>query len=97
MQGLTWTRISATVPAGATSIPLQEAVQWKAGDTILLVTTTWKGARLLSPLARLPEVAPVAPATAHSCKAPAPAADALLHRPAYALPPVLPRVRQTSF
>ncbi|KAF6266444.1 hypothetical protein COO60DRAFT_1669869 [Scenedesmus sp. NREL 46B-D3] len=43
MQGLTWTRIAATVPAGATSMRLQEAVQWQRGDQILLVTTTWKG------------------------------------------------------
>lgn len=43
LQGVTWTRVAATVLAGSSSITLQEAVQWKAGDAILLVTTTWKG------------------------------------------------------
>jgi hypothetical protein len=43
-----WTRISATVPASAAGAPskvinLQEAVQWAAGDVIVLVTTAWKG------------------------------------------------------
>lgn len=35
--------MAATVTAGSSSISLQEAVQWAAGDVILLVTTTWKG------------------------------------------------------
>jgi cell migration-inducing and hyaluronan-binding protein len=43
MPGLTWTRIAATVTAGSTVLPLQEAVQWQPGDQIVLVTTTWKG------------------------------------------------------
>ena len=38
-----WTRVSATVPANTKVINLQEAVQWSPGDTIVLVTTTWKG------------------------------------------------------
>jgi hypothetical protein len=43
-----WTRISATVPASTAAVPsrtinLQEAVQWSPGDTIVLVTTAWKG------------------------------------------------------
>ncbi|WIA35607.1 hypothetical protein OEZ86_004028 [Tetradesmus obliquus] len=42
MQGPTWTRISATVAAGSKVLPLQEAVQWQPGDSIVLVTTTWK-------------------------------------------------------
>lgn len=40
--GITWTRISNTVLVGANSIPLVEAVQWKAGDKLVLTTTTWK-------------------------------------------------------
>ncbi len=47
MQGLTWTRVAATVPASTADSPtrtitLQEAVQWKAGDVIVLVSTVWK-------------------------------------------------------
>ena len=43
-----WTRVSATVPASTAAVPskvinLQEAVQWSPGDTIVLVTTAWKG------------------------------------------------------
>jgi hypothetical protein len=40
--GITWTRIASTVLAGAKSIPLLEAVQWKAGDKFVLTTTSWK-------------------------------------------------------
>lgn len=40
--GITWTRIAATVLVGAKSIPLVEAVQWKAGDKFVLTTTSWK-------------------------------------------------------
>lgn len=42
-QGLTWTRVAATVAAGSKTITLQEPVQWRPGNDILLVTTTWKG------------------------------------------------------
>jgi hypothetical protein len=40
--GITWTRIASTVLVGAKSIPLVEAVQWKAGDKFVLTTTSWK-------------------------------------------------------
>jgi len=35
--------VAATVPAGSRTITLQEPVQWRANEHILLVTTTWKG------------------------------------------------------
>jgi hypothetical protein len=40
--GLPWTRISVTVPVGAKTLPLQEAVAWKSGDKIALASTFWK-------------------------------------------------------
>eukprot|EP00775_Hariotina_reticulata_P013903 gene13903-14021_t len=41
-QGLSWTRIAATVISGSQTIELQEPVQWKPGQDIVLLTTTWK-------------------------------------------------------
>lgn len=44
-EGLMWTRVAATVLANTKTITLQEAVSWKAGNTIVLVSTTWKDER----------------------------------------------------
>jgi hypothetical protein len=37
-----WTRISATVLAGSRTLPLQQPVQWRAGDRFFITTTAWK-------------------------------------------------------
>ena len=34
-----WTRLSATVPIGSTTITLEESVNWKVGDRIVIATT----------------------------------------------------------
>jgi hypothetical protein len=41
----TWTRLAAPLAAGATSVSLQHAVNWEAGQTVLITGTTLKDAR----------------------------------------------------
>jgi hypothetical protein len=38
-RAVTWTRLSATAPAGSTSITLDQPVDWRAGDEIVLTPT----------------------------------------------------------
>jgi hypothetical protein len=41
----TWTRLMQTVPAGSSVLLLQEQVNWRAGQKIVLVTSTMKDSR----------------------------------------------------
>eukprot|EP00887_Chlorella_sp_A99_P004850 scaffold4.g4850.t1 len=38
----TWTRLAATALAGASSLALQQAVNWEVGQQLVLATTTWR-------------------------------------------------------
>eukprot|EP01117_Protostelium_nocturnum_P016557 TRINITY_DN657_c0_g1_i1.p1 TRINITY_DN657_c0_g1~~TRINITY_DN657_c0_g1_i1.p1 ORF type:complete len:1272 (+),score=378.16 TRINITY_DN657_c0_g1_i1:136-3951(+) len=41
VNGPTWTRISSSVEKGSSTLNLKEAVQWKAGDTVIITSTDY--------------------------------------------------------